>query len=73
MLLGTHKPVIVFDGSCASSIRYEDCWVSSFNPRDVNLATAEGVPVPHNPLQAPSTTLPLRYLHPQEQEKAIFF
>ena len=47
MLPGSHKPVIVFDGSCASSIRYEDCWVSSFNPRDVNLATAEGVPVPH--------------------------
>lgn len=41
------KPIIVFDGSSASCIRYEDCWVSAFDPREVNLATAEGIKMPH--------------------------
>lgn len=46
-LPASNKPVIVFDGSAASAIRYEDCWVTAFNPNNVNLATAEGIPVPH--------------------------
>lgn len=41
------KPVIVFDGSAASAVRYEDCWVTAFDPCKVNLATAEGVSIPH--------------------------
>ena len=47
MLPANNKPVIVFDGSAAAAIRYEDCWVSGFDPRKVNLKTAEGIPVPH--------------------------
>lgn len=46
-LPGSYKPVIVFDGRFASAVRYEDNWVTSFDPRNVNLATAEGVPIPH--------------------------
>ncbi|MBQ8509844.1 MAG: hypothetical protein IJ493_08060 [Clostridia bacterium] len=46
-LPGSHKPVIVFDGRFASAVRYEDDWVTSFDPRGMNLATAEGIPVPH--------------------------
>ncbi|MBE6612804.1 MAG: hypothetical protein E7632_09965 [Ruminococcaceae bacterium] len=46
-LPGSHKPVIVFDGRFAMAARYEDNWVTSFDPREVNLATAEGIPVPH--------------------------
>ena len=46
-LPGNQKPIIVFDGSAASCIRYEDCWVSAFDPRRVNLATAEGIPMPN--------------------------
>ncbi len=46
-LPGSNKPVIVFDGSCAGNIRYEDTWVTSFDPCGKNLATAEGIPVPH--------------------------
>ena len=46
-LPANHKPVIVFDGSAASAVRYEDCWVSGFDTRAVNLATAEGIPMPN--------------------------
>lgn len=46
-LPSSNKPVIVFDGSAASAVRYEDCWVTSFDPCKVNLATAEGISVPH--------------------------
>ncbi len=46
-LPSNQKPVIVFDGSAASAVRFEDCWVTGFDPRAVNLATAEGIPVPH--------------------------
>ncbi|MBE7030451.1 MAG: hypothetical protein E7409_03365 [Ruminococcaceae bacterium] len=41
------KPVIVFDGRFAGAVRYEDTWVSSFDPEGKNYATAEGIPVPH--------------------------
>lgn len=47
-LPASNKPIIVFDGSAASAVRYEDCWVTSFDPHEVNLATAEGIPVPHS-------------------------
>ena len=47
MLPSNQKPIIVFDGSTASSIRYEDCWVTAFDPREVDLATAQGIPMPH--------------------------
>ncbi len=46
-LPGANKPVVVFDGSTSSAIRYEDDWVISFDVREANLATAEGIPVPH--------------------------
>lgn len=46
-LPANHKPVIVFDGSAASAVRYEDCWVSGFDTRTVNPATAEGIPMPN--------------------------
>ena len=46
-LPGSYKPIVVFDGRYASVVRYEDNWVTSFDPRKVDLATAEGVPVPH--------------------------
>ena len=46
-LPGNNKPVIVFDGRFASAVRYEDTWVSAFDPCKVNIATAEGIPVPH--------------------------
>ena len=47
MLPASNKPVIVFDGRFASVVRFEDNWISSFDPRGKNLATAEGIPVPH--------------------------
>lgn len=46
-LPANNKPVIVFDGRFASAVRYEDTWVSSFDPEGKNYATAEGIPVPH--------------------------
>ncbi len=46
-LPGNYKPIIVFNGQYAAAVRYEDDWVTSFDPREVNLATAEGIPVPH--------------------------
>ena len=46
-LPGNYKPVIVFDGRFAGAVRYEDNWVTAFDPCDVNLATAEGIAVPH--------------------------
>ncbi len=46
-LPGNYKPVIVFDGRFAMAARFEDNWLTSFDPRDVNLATAEGIPMPH--------------------------
>ena len=47
LLPDNSKPVIVFDASAAAAVRYEDCWVSAFDPREVNLKTAEGIPMPH--------------------------
>lgn len=46
-LPGSNKPIIVFDGRYASAVRYEDDWVSSFDPAIANLATAAGIPMPH--------------------------
>ena len=46
-LPGSYKPVIVFDGRFASSVRYEDTWITSFDPTEVNPATAENIPVPN--------------------------
>ena len=46
-LPGSHKPVVVFDGRFAGAVRYEDNWVSSFDPCKVNPATAEGIPIPN--------------------------
>lgn len=46
-LPGNYKPVIVFDGRFASAVRYEDVWVTSFDVMNVDLATAEGISVPH--------------------------
>ena len=47
MLPGSHKPVIVFNGQFASIVRFEDNWVTSFDPRGKNYASAEGIPIPH--------------------------
>ena len=41
------KPVIVFDGSCACAVRYEDCWVTAFDTRNVDLRSASGIAMPH--------------------------
>ena len=47
-LPGSYKPVIVFDASCAQGgARFEDNWITSFDPHGKNLATAEGIPMPH--------------------------
>ena len=46
-LPGAYKPVIVFDGRFASAVRYEDCWVSSFQSLTADFITCEGIPVPH--------------------------
>lgn len=47
-LSGSYKPVIVFDASAAQGgARFEDDWITSFDPHKVNLATAEGIPMPH--------------------------
>ena len=47
LLPHNNKPVIVFDASAACAVRYEDCWVSAFDPREVNQKTAEGIAIPH--------------------------
>lgn len=47
-LPGSYKPVVVFDGRFAAGIKYENNWVTSFDPSGKNLATAEGIPVPHS-------------------------
>ena len=46
-LPGNQKPIVVFDGRFSSVVRYEDVWATAFDPRDVDLRTAEGIPVPH--------------------------
>lgn len=46
-LPGNYKPVIVFDASCASAVRYEDDWVTSVHPDDFDPRNAEGIPVPN--------------------------
>lgn len=48
-LPANNKPVIVFDGRFTFNLRYEDTWVSAIvvTP-DVDLATAEGIPVPND-------------------------
>lgn len=46
-LPGSSKPVVVFDGSCAAAVRYEDDWVISFHPDILDPRSATGAPVPH--------------------------
>jgi len=41
------KPIVVFDGSSACSVMYEHLWITAFDHGKANLATAEGIPIPH--------------------------
>lgn len=41
------KPIVVFDGRSACSVMYEHLWITAFDHGKANLATAEGIPIPH--------------------------